>query len=85
MIYQIYEQELNQAFESLLSSVDIASEKALKLKLSGTESNHTMPLNGLGVELQGKILYFKELIFNLITTSLEENQILIHSEKLKSA
>lgn len=72
MIYQIFEDELNDAFESLLDSIDLANEKVIRLKLKRQNRVKDEVSQGLGVELQGKVLYFRDVLLEQIRNDLDE-------------
>lgn len=75
MIYEIYKNELEAAFDNLLHSIDSATQKALKYQLTKKESEPDKRVDGIGVELQGKLLYFKELMINTIREELKNDKI----------
>jgi hypothetical protein len=72
MIYQIFEDELNDAFDSLLDSIDLANQKVIRLILKRQNRVKDEISQGLGVELQGKVLFFRDVLLEQIRNDLDE-------------
>ncbi|MCI0515391.1 hypothetical protein L0128_19430 [candidate division KSB1 bacterium] len=72
MIYQIYEQQLTAAFERLLQSIDSATQWALNSRIAQDLSDTPAPHQGIGVELQGQVLFFQTQLLARLKQALIE-------------
>jgi hypothetical protein len=64
MITQVYEEELAEAFEALLQSVDLATQKLQEKQMSEMLKREERLWNGISDEIQSKILFFQSAVIN---------------------
>lgn len=69
MIFEIYENVLAKGFEELLDSIDEATESVLKLKSVQQLPEQDFVRNGMGVELQGRVIFFRDLLLEQLRQS----------------
>lgn len=73
MIYQVYEEELADAFDALLKSVDLATQKLLEKQFDEMLEQEELLWSGISVEIQSKILFFQSALINDLKNELLPN------------
>ena len=73
MIYQVYEEELADAFDALLKSVDLATQKLLEKQFDEMVEQEELLWSGISVEIQSKILFFQSALINDLKNELLPN------------
>ena len=69
MIFEIYENVLAKGFENLLNSIDEATENVLKLESIQQLPEQDFVRNGMGIELQGRVIFFRDLLLEQLRQS----------------